>query len=80
MSKIIDFLKQFIIKALNVLVVLLMLFVGLTWIYINGAFVANIANAFRLTGYLGSSVGIQIVLVLLGLFWIPLILLHTIKR
>ena len=69
-----EFLKYLITKFLNAVVVVLILALALGWIFINGVFVANVANAIRLSGYIDASIGIQIVLLMLGLVWIPLYL------
>jgi|ETNvirnome_2_300_1030623.scaffolds.fasta_scaffold00157_21 lysylphosphatidylglycerol synthetase-like protein (DUF2156 family) len=80
MNNIIDFLKRTIVKFLNILVVCLVLFLGLSLICINGVFVANIANSLRLTGYIDPSIGIQFVLVILSIVWLPIILIQVAKR
>jgi len=79
MDKAVDLLKQFIIKFLNLLVVGLILFIGFVTICANGVFISNVANAFRMTGYLDYSIGIQIVLVLISLVWIPIFLIRRLS-
>ena len=74
MKNITDFLKYLITRFLNAVVIILLLALALGWIFLNGIFVANVANAVRLSGYIDASIGIQIVLLILGLVWVPLYL------
>ena len=80
MNNIIDILKRTIVKFLNILVVCLVLCLGLSLTCISGVFVANIANSLRLTGYIDPSIGIQFVLVILSIVWLPIILIQVAKR
>ena len=80
MNNLLETVKGVMLQCLNLLAVGLVLILGLGIIYIDGVFIANIANSFRMTGYLGPGVGIQIVLIILSLGWIPLFLLKTMER
>jgi hypothetical protein len=39
---------------------------------LNGVFIANITNSLRMTGYLDPIFGIQVIMVLVSLVWVPL--------
>ena len=80
MKNIKEGMKHFVIKFLDILMVLLCLIVGLSTVYINGVFISNIINSLRLTGYIDFSIGIQIVLVYMSLVWIPIYIFHANKR
>jgi len=41
-------------------------------VVLNGVFIANIANSLRMTGYLDAFFGVQVIMILLCLVWIPL--------
>ena len=72
--------KSIMVKFLDLLVFVLILVVGGSVIFVNGAFISNIINSLRLTGYIDLSVGIQIILVYLSLIWIPIYLVNVNKR
>lgn len=72
-----DFIKSLFVKFLDLVVVLLILFVGLVMIWTTGIFITNIANNLRMTGYLDYSVGVQFVLVFIALIWIPYMLIRA---
>lgn len=80
MNQILELFKTAIMKFLNVLVVILVLGLGAGLIIINGVFITNIANSLRFTGYLDPSVGIQVILVVLSLVWLPILLLKIASR
>ena len=67
-------------KFLNVVVVGLVLGLALALIFLNGVFVTNIINSLRFTGYIDPWVGIQAVMVVLSLVWLPIVLLKIAKR
>ena len=80
MKKFTETLKSIKTRSLDLLVGLLILLVGLITIFINGAFISNIINSLRLTGHIDPSIGIQIVLVVLSLVWIPICIINANKR
>jgi len=55
--------------------IFLVLSIILVTIVLNGAFVANIANSLRMTGYLDPTFGVQVILLLVTLVWVPLAIL-----
>ena len=42
---------------------------------LDGVFIANIANSLRMTGYLDPTFGVQVILLLVTLVWVPLAIL-----
>ena len=74
---ILDTLKILAMRFLDVLVILLVLAVGLSLIFINGAFITNIINSLLAGQYIGIDIGIQIVLVTLAMVWIPIFIIRA---
>jgi len=74
---ILDTLKTLAMRFLDVLVILLVLIVGLSLIFINGAFISNIINSLLAGQYIGIDIGIQIVLVTLAMVWIPIFIIRA---
>ena len=60
----IDFVYAFLTLGLIFLVVAL-----------DGVFIANIANSLRMTGYLDPTFGVQVILLLVTLVWVPIAIL-----
>jgi len=60
----IDFAYAFLTLGVLFLVVIL-----------DGVFIANIANSLRMTGYLDPTFGVQVILLLVTLVWVPLAIL-----
>jgi hypothetical protein len=60
--------------------IFLVLSIVLVTIVLNGAFVANIANSLRMTGYLDPIFGIQVIIVTVSLVWIPIATLIRLNR
>ena len=60
----IDFVYAFLTLGVIFLVVAL-----------DGVFIANIANSLRMTGYLDPTFGVQVILLLVTLVWVPLAML-----
>ena len=60
----IDFVYAFLTLGIIFLVVIL-----------DGVFIANIANSLRMTGYLDPTFGVQVILLLVTLVWVPLAIL-----
>jgi len=44
-------------------------------VVLDGVFIANIANSLRMTGYLDPTFGVQVILLLVTLVWVPLAIL-----
>ena len=42
---------------------------------LDGVFIANIANSLRMTGYLDPTFGVQVILLLVTLVWVPIAIL-----
>jgi hypothetical protein len=77
MDKLYSILKSLALRFLDFVVVGLVLFLGLIMIYISGAFISNIANAFRLNGYIDPLIGMQIILVSITTIWIPILIIKA---
>jgi len=77
MDKLYSILKSLVLRFLDFVVVGLVLLLGLIMIGISGAFISNIANAFRLNGYIDPIIGIQIILVSMITIWIPIIIIKA---
>ena len=60
----IDFAYAFLTLGIILLIVIL-----------DGVFIANIANSLRMTGYLDPTFGVQVILLLVTLVWVPLAVL-----
>jgi len=60
--------------------IFLVLSIVLITIVLNGAFIANIANSLRMTGYLGPLFGIQVIIVTVSLLWIPIAIMIRFNR
>ena len=77
MDKLYSILKSLTLRFLDFVVAGLVLVIGLIMIYISGAFISNIANAFRLNGYIDPVIGIQIVLVSIVTIWVPMLIIKA---
>jgi hypothetical protein len=64
-----DLVHVFLILAIVLLVVVL-----------NGTLIANIANSLRMTGYLDPIFGLQVIIVVVSLIWIPVAILIKLNR
>ncbi len=64
--------KRFRRVLYDVVYVFLTLLIMLGILVLNAAFIANIANSLRMTSYLDPVFGIQVILVLISLVYIPL--------
>ena len=73
-------IKELIVRFLNVLVVALVAATAVLGLALNGAFIANIANSLRLTGYIEPWIGMQFVVVVISLLWVPIFLLRNQSR
>jgi len=54
---------------------LLTLGVAFCIIILNSVFIANIVNSLRMTGYLDAIFGVQVIMVVVTLFWVPVAIL-----
>mgnify|MGYP003639056319 CR=1 FL=1 len=72
-----NILKNWALRFLDLLVVTLALAASMAVLYVNGAFISNIINSFRASQYIDVAVGVQIALVIMSLFWIPLLVILT---
>ena len=77
MDKLYSILKSLTLRFLDFVVAGLVLVIGLIMIYISGAFISNIAIAFRLNGYIDPVIGIQIVLVSIVTIWVPMLIIKA---
>ena len=68
-------LKRLQILLIDLVYVFLTLGVVLLMVLLNAVFIANIANSLRMTSYLDPTFGVQIILVLVSLVWVPLAIL-----
>jgi len=63
----------------TLLIDLVYVFLSLTIVFmivlLNAIFIANIANSLRMTGYLDPTFGVQAILVVISLVWVPLAIL-----
>ena len=80
MNKLMEALRGLALRFLNFLVITLVLAAGLGIVFISGAFISNVANAFRLGGYIDPLIGVQVVLVSLTMVWIPLLIVAAIAK
>ena len=60
--------------------VFLILTIVLLTVVLNGAFIANITNSLRMTGYLDPIFGMQVIIVAVSLIWIPIAILIRLNR
>ena len=60
--------------------VFLILAIILLAVALNGTFIANIANSLRMTGYLDPIFGLQVIIVVVSLIWIPVAILIKLNR
>ena len=72
--------KRLKILLYDLVYIFLVLSIVLVTIVLNGAFVANIANSLRMTGYLDPLFGIQVIIVTFSLIWIPIATLIRLNR
>ena len=73
MNRLKEHIKYALSRCLDLVVWTLILGLSASWLFVNGIFVTNVVNAFRYTGYIGPIIGIQIVLLIVGIVWIPLL-------
>ena len=80
MEKIMEVLRSFALRFLNFLVITIVLTAAMGMVFISGAFISNVANAFRLGGYIDPLIGVQVVLVSLTMVWIPLLIVAAVAK
>ena len=67
-----DKIKNFILKAVDVLAKLVLLLFAMIFILSQGIVVTVVVNALRMDTYLPPLVGIEMVFLLFSLLWVPL--------
>jgi len=77
---ILNTLKTVALRFIDLLVIVLTLAVGLALLGIGGAFISNIANCIIAEQYWNISLGIQVVLVILALLWLPILVINIVTR
>ena len=77
---ILNTLKAIALRFIDLLVILLTLAVGLSLLGINGVFMSNIANCIIAEQYWDVSIGIQAVLLVLALVWLPIFIINMAPR
>jgi len=68
-------LKRLKTALIDLVYVLLTLGVTFCIIILNSVFIANIVNSLRMTGYLDAIFGVQVIMVVVTLFWVPVAIL-----
>jgi len=77
---ILNTLKVIVLRFIDLLVILLALAVGLSLLSINGVFMSNVANCIIAEQYWDVSIGIQAVLLVLALVWLPIFIINMTPR
>jgi len=72
---ILDTLKTIALRFIDLLVLVLAFVVGVSLLSINGAFISNIANCIMADQYWDISIGVQVVLVIVALVWLPIFII-----
>ena len=80
MNRLSELLRAFLTKFIDLLVILLFLAFTLMVTVINGVMISNIINSFLARDYVDSTIGIQVVLVIMFLVWVPYLVVQMINK
>ena len=80
MNRLSELLRAFLTKFIDLLVIFLFLAFTLMVTVINGVMISNIINSFLARDYVDSTIGIQVVLVIMFLVWVPYLVVQMINK